>query len=131
MKKIFDLKKYFTLKRIMIGVVVIAFHIMHPTVVNGLNSQDFVAFAAHNSVGSTVYVFDSENDNPYDVSREARENDIYSGISVDSARMSLSCYEYDAPNPNAQVVKKPGNMTFAPDPNDKTPARMIITGIAK
>ena len=106
----------------------IAFHIMRPTVSSGASSNSFVVFAAHNSVGSAVYVYELGRGGGV---KEARENEVYSGISVNSARAALFCYKYNSANKAAPVEKKANPAQFAPDPNDKHPARMIVAVAAE
>jgi len=109
----------------------VAFHIMHPGVVDGValdDSKGFIAVAAHNSVGSTVYVYDSIADAGV---QEARENGVYSGVSVNDARESLFRYEYDYSNTAAPIAKKSNAVKFAPDPDDTYPARLIVTVAAE
>ena len=111
--------------------VSIAFHVMHPGVVDGValdSSKGFIAFTAHNSVGSTVYVYDSIAGGGV---QEARENGVYSGVSVNDARNSLFRYEYDSSNTAAPVAKKSNAVKFAPDPDDTYPARLIVTVAAE
>ena len=121
----------------------VAFHIMPPvdnnggtiTSINGLPLSvpleryiGFVAFAAHNSVGSTVYVFDSAGG--WGIN-EAHENDVYSGITVTNSVVDLLCYKYDPFNTATPVKKKPNSVKFAPDRKDKYTARMVVTVAAK
>ena len=105
----------------------VAFHIMRPGLINGVTPNSFVAFAAHNSVGSTVYVYDNNNGQGV---MEARENDGHGGITVTSSAAALFCYKYDESNTAAPVMKKFSATKFAPDPKDTDPARMIVTDAA-
>ena len=102
----------------------VAFHIMRPGIVEGVSPDSFIAFAAHNSVGSPVYVYD------YVVGgniKQALEDDVYSGVSINSVNSALFCYTYDPADTANPVKKKPRPIKFAPAPNEAYPARMLVT----
>jgi len=112
----------------------VAFHIMPPAAVGGVTPKGFIVFAAHNSVGSTVYVYDSIRFRGNDIAQsitEARENDVYSGITITDSAIALFRYNYDPSNTAGPVEKKLGQTKIAPAPSDKAPARMVVTVTAK
>lgn len=82
----------------------VAFNIMRPEAINGVLPSGFVAFAAHNSAGSTIYVYDNIGSNGI---VEAHENSEYGGVKFYKAAAVLFCYEYDASNTAAPIEKKP------------------------
>lgn len=100
---------------------------MRPAAVNGETPRGFIVFAAHNSVGSTVYVYDTIAGGGI---REARENDVlFGGITKSVA--TLFCYKYDQSKAAGDIEKKAANTKFAPDPKDKAPARMVVAVAAE
>jgi len=104
----------------------VAFHIIPSGVVNDQISKGYVAFAAHNSVGSTVYTYN--NIDAIGIV-EAREGVEYGGITVIRSVAPLFRYKYD---PSTKMVEKlPNETKFGPDPKDTKPARMVVAVAAE
>lgn len=102
----------------------IAFQIMRPGAINGKVPPGFVAFAAHNSVGSTVYVYDNISDLGVVKARAYVE---YGGVLVTRSVPVLYCYNYD---PLSKSVKKnPHAIKLAPDPEDEYQPGLLV-GVA-
>ena len=104
----------------------VAFHIMPLPDVNGEHlgrSFGFIAFAAHNSVGSKVYVYDDIGGGGVS---EVRGNRPYLGINVTGSPPTLFCYTYGFSDSGATVVKKPGSPRIAPDPNDSDACLVVV-----
>ena len=115
----------------------VAFHIMPPAAVDGVIPRGFIAFAAHNSLGSPVYVFDSLAADSawkstkikdyetfvYGQINQAREGAVYGGIKFTNSA-PLFCYKYDSSNDTFE--KSLNAIRLVPDPNDEYPRRMIV-----
>lgn len=103
----------------------IAFHIA-PSAVPETGSSGFAAFAAYNSEGHKVYYFDSTVNGDID---HLRANSTYSGglKGVDSS-IALFTYKYTPGHRRrpAAVEKVPYPVNLAPDPEDKSPGRLIV-----
>lgn len=111
----------------------VAFHITRPGVgAYGFTPTGFVAFAAHNSNGSTVYVYDNVDGGGV---VEVRQNDTYAQESVKLSDelfdQALHCYEYDPADKEAPVTRNCNATKFGPDPKDAYPARMVITVVGE
>ena len=89
-----------------------------PADINGEGPLGFIDFAAHNSVGSTVYVYDNIGGVGI---KEARENNVHGGVIIRSDVAALYCYEYDPANTAAPVRKKPTRPNLRPNPVIPTP----------
>ena len=99
----------------------VAFRIMRLGAINGVTPIGFVAFAGHNSIGSTVYTYN--NIDTIGIV-EAREGVEYGGITATSSVAPLFRYKYD---PSTKTVEwLPGEVKFGPDPKDAKPARMVV-----
>lgn len=114
----------------------VAFHIMPFAAIDGVTPPGFIAFAAHSSAGSAVYVYDTVSggkdlDDIMEAGRKARENEVIGGLVITSSVAALFCYKYDSSNPAAPVTRNPNRVRFAPDPNDAYPARMLVTAAAE
>lgn len=100
----------------------VAFHIMRPGTINGVTPTGFVAFAAHNSVGSTVYTHNSINAKGVG---EVREGATYGGVTITGSVPALFRYKY---NQSTKTVEKmPNEVKFRPNPEDDYPARLVVT----
>lgn len=107
----------------------VAFHIMRPPAIDGVAPKGFIAFGAHNSVGSTLYVYDNIGGRGV---TEVRENDVYGGgFKVTSSAFDLYCYTFDSSNKESPIKKTSIPIQFVTDPKDKTSARMVVTATAK
>ena len=86
----------------------IAFHIMPRAAANGNfppHSYGFIAFAAHNSAGSTVFVFDSTSGRDWNATMlEAHAHEVYGVVTVTGSMLELFRYLYDASHSGAPVV---------------------------
>lgn len=110
----------------------VAFHIMRPLGFDGMAQQGFIAFAAHNSVGSTVYVCDYYVDTHGEIVKiELRDKSVHGDTTVTSSTLDLYSYKYNSSKKANPVKKSSTPIQFAPDPTDQAPARMIVTVPAK
>ena len=97
--------------------------------IDSVTSYGFIAFAAHNSVGSTVYVYDNISGSGV---VEVRENDeLAGGITATSAVANLFCYAYDPSDKAAPIRKRADTTKFSPAPKDLYPVRMLVTVAAE
>ncbi|MDL2260400.1 hypothetical protein LJB99_05975 [Deltaproteobacteria bacterium OttesenSCG-928-K17] len=102
------------------------FHIMRPLGVNdyGEPLRGFIVFAAHNSAGSHVYVYENIAGEGI---KEVHENGVYNGgITAADFKDGLFSYEYDHSGPELSVKKSAKPAQIAPDPKDASPRRMIV-----
>lgn len=110
----------------------VAFHIMRPPAVDGRPQQGFIAFAAHNSPGSTVYVCDYYLDTHGDILIiETHEKSVHGDVPLAEAPFDLYCYKYNSSRKTNPVKKSSTPIQFAPEPGAEAPARMIVAVPAK
>lgn len=107
----------------------VAFHIMRAPDFHGVKVTGFVAFAAHNSVGSTVYVYD--NISGRGVVELCEIDEVYGDFKAAGFVLDLHSYTFDSSNKTNLVKKTSIPIQVAPNPKDEILSRMVVTSTAK